>query len=98
MRAKFALERGSTKRYIQRGSQFESVLWCGSFHILTPPRAGTWEPGKVSMDDYFLGRLQGDSAFPLISNHANRWWHSKQWPNIARSPVFRSGARSTIPR
>ena len=34
-------------------AQFESVLGCGLFHILTHPRAGTWEPGKVSMDDYF---------------------------------------------
>ena len=46
----------------------------GAIRFLSLPTlgAGTWEPGKVSMDDYFLGRLQGDSAFPLISNHANR--------------------------
>ena len=33
---------------------------------------------KPPIKNYFLGRLDGYNAFPLISNHANRWWHSKQ--------------------
>jgi hypothetical protein len=42
------------------------------YRALAQPTLGTAGGCKPPMNDYFLGRLHGDNAFPLISNHANR--------------------------
>ena len=37
-----------------------------------PPDGWDLKPGKASMKEDFLGRLQGDSAFSLISTYAKQ--------------------------
>ena len=43
-----------------------SLLWARDYRRLPTPNG------------YFFRALGGDSALPLISDHAMRWWHSKQ--------------------